>query len=90
VNTRTVRVEVTQEHIKKAVPGVCGECLIAVAISEAMGEPWSVGFTIAYRGKEAFTSGRQAELPRAAVDARVKFDERAPVKPFTFDLEVPV
>lgn len=85
--TKTVRVEVTQEDIdtRPELGNWCHTCPLARAISRALGIPVSVGMS-------EWNDGHK--LPDAALEFRRAFDDSyydgvSYLVPFSFDLEVP-
>ncbi len=86
-----VRVEVTQDDIDKGKPGNPCKCMLALAISRAMGEPWEVGFSFADNEIEVdgeWVRTRRADLPGDALQAILSFDRHETVMPFDFEMEV--
>lgn len=87
---RTVTVEVTQADIEKGCKKDANNCPIARAVLRC--EKSITGVQVAdsitgwrYDGEEVF----RVDTPKAAYDFIDNFDNRRPVAPFTFTLEVP-
>jgi hypothetical protein len=79
-----VRVEVTAGHIARGRPKDAACCAAALALSDAMGEPWEV------YGEDAGPATGVADwiyLPPEAVRFVDDFDAGRPVEPFAFEVE---
>ena len=56
IKTHTLKVEVTDEHIRRGKPDSCNECAIALAIQSAIdkdGIPWSASVSFDFLKSEA-------------------------------------
>jgi len=56
INTHTLKVKVTDEHIKNGTPDSCSKCAMALAIQSAIdrdGIPWSASVSFDFLKKEA-------------------------------------
>lgn len=90
----TTKIEVTQEDIYESrrllgmsdKPLRCNVCPVALAITRAAGEPWSVGIIVASACREF---AKEIDLPREASEFIRAFDMDKPVSPFTFTLDIP-
>lgn len=85
--TKKVTVEVTQEDIDNSIWIHRTRCPVALAIARALGlQPGSVGVSI---GQWCSPGLRYRDLPDAAHSWYRAFDNGQPVKPFSFEIEVP-
>ena len=77
---------VTQAHID-AGGHSCGDCPLALALQAAGAADCSVGFSHAFHGPP---SDRVLfPLPPRAAKFRQDYDDELPVKPFSFEMEIP-
>lgn len=68
---------------------VCCDCLIAQAISQAMGEPVTAGYAVWRAGVEGFLLSSNVvlgRLPQSAQVALARFDSLLEVEPFEFEI----
>lgn len=83
---RTVTVEVTQDDIDAGRRKSCFGCPVARALRRAVGgDAWVVGPSWA----RALADAAALPLPPEAARFVRSFDDRSPVSPFTFTLELP-
>ncbi len=75
-------IEVTQEDIDTGCVKASFDCPLARAISRAYEAEASVSFDCTWVG------GRRIPLPKAACEFYHAFDDRLPVRPFRFELEI--
>ena len=80
-----IRVEVTPEHIKNGVPDSSESCALALAFKSAGFPKARVGITSVWL--EGFEGNRFATLPRSAEKFAQRFDDGAPVAPFSFEID---
>lgn len=80
-------IEVTQADIDKGVRGSCGKCPVALALNRATGRESSVDAdSLGFEGGECkFDACRAPVEVTAFVRA---FDNTAPVKPFSFEIQI--
>jgi hypothetical protein len=80
-----VRVEVTKNHIQRGRKGNVNYCPIALALKEQLGlRQVRVGGIHITFGPQF--GGLSVRLPRQAAKFITAFDEKEPVKPFSFTL----
>lgn len=79
------RIEVTQEDIEKGKLGECSACPIALAMRRATGKPFEVGTDIYWLG---FDLRSERMLPPEAALFVSDFDDKKPVQPFSFEIEL--
>ncbi len=77
-------IHVTQAHIDAGAREDCRECPVALAIHEATGctcevLPWTI-----------YTDRGKFKLPRAVFEFIEAFDNKQPVQPFSFEVDIPV
>lgn len=81
-----MRVKVTEDHIRLGRPGLPCYCPVALAIIEA------VGFEARVHGDYVHFPDIDdlcVDLPRRARKFISDFDDRAQVRPFSFQIEMP-
>lgn len=78
-------VHVTEKHIREGRRSNCDLCPVALALKDASGKPWNVGYCGAYPAdcrSNAFFPLEVTRFIRA-------FDAQISVEPFTFTLDLP-
>jgi hypothetical protein len=82
---KTIRVEVTAGDIAAGVPASCSSCPIALAAARAgLDRPDYYAERFIFFGEPG--ERLKVEVPEAARLFAVRFDQRAPVQPFSFEL----
>lgn len=84
-----MKISVTQEHIDKGVPAKTDCCALTLAFRDSGFPKAIVGIVLAYPMNNDDGVLSCILLPREAIDFRNSFDTGKPVKPFTFEVEVP-
>lgn len=88
-------IHVTKRHIDQGERADCRKCPVALAISEAMGEPWEAGADCYWRAgmlsiyldpRPTFPLPEEAQEFILAFDAQNRDDSL--IKPFWFELEI--
>lgn len=77
-------IHVMQRHIEEGKRGKSQLCPVALAMNEATGGEWRVYGSLAFEKN----SLRKAILPPNAESFASTFDERLPVTPFSFEIEL--
>jgi len=78
-------IEVTAEDIAKGIPKVCAACPVALAIKRVTGRGASVmQLYIGFHDGSGWIDSPREVLPFVRA-----FDNEQPVKPFSFELDVP-
>lgn len=86
-----MKIKVTQRHIEEAErrraedSSVCTRCVIGLAIGEHFPNSEVVQAGVYLNGGNKLT-----KLPKNALDAIHEWDNRKPITPFTFDLDIPI
>ena len=79
-----MKIEVTQEDINKGAPYRPSTCPVALAISRRLHDKRNV--LVGYH--TVLIDGRLYDFPPEATNFIVRFDDREPVQPFKFKLDV--
>ena len=87
--TKTLTVDVKQEHIDAGQKGVCGRCPVALAVKDTGIKFVKIGtFSMRWAlGKKKQGPNYQGSLPGVAIGFIVDFDNGYEVEPFTFKVK---
>ena len=82
-----IKVTVTQKDIDTGIADNCLECPIARALKRTTRKEWAVWKDNVFTSNVKACNYKQYDLPNKAQRFIEKFDERKPVKPFSFILK---
>jgi hypothetical protein len=77
-----MRIEIKQEHIDKGIKSNCERCPVALALKDATGKTYTVGYEAEV---VSWDGGESLLIPKDARDFAWHFDHGNPVIPFVFE-----
>lgn len=89
-----ITVNVTQKHIANGQRNKCSQCPVALAVAERLHLPipdsrWDNRLGVTDKYVFFYKESIQSDLPVKAMQFVCNFDDRKPVAPFSFWLNVP-
>lgn len=86
-----MKIKVTQQDIEKGDPGDCESCAMALALRCHIKVNQTLEVNVSFEGRASvFIDGVTYNLSKSCYMFIRDFDNKEPVKPFSFELEIPI